>query len=239
MDYVLYYWPGIPGRGEFVRLVLEAGQARYRDIGLEPDGVEQIETFMNGEAGLQMPFAAPFLLAENQVISHVANILRFLGPKLGLTSDDVVSRDWEHSLQLTIADFVTEIHDTHHPLGPSLYFEEQKTESIRRTATFLQERLPLFLDYFEQILAANPASHHHLVNNRLTCVDISLFHVLEGLRYAFPRTMHTLDDTLPNTNALHANVMACASLKAYMNSERRQPFNENGLFRHYPILDQP
>ncbi|MCM5705691.1 glutathione S-transferase [Larsenimonas salina] len=238
MQYALYYWPSIPGRGEFVRLALEAGGATYRDVGREPDGLEQIEAFLNGEATATPPFAPPFLVSETRVISHVANILRTLGPELELVPDDSYARDWAHSLQLTLTDFVAEIHDTHHPLGPSLYFDEQKTEARRRAVTFLQDRLPLFLGYFEQILDNNPVSDCHLVGDRLSYVDTSLFQVMMGLRYAFPNAMEDIHPTVAGLDRVVTAVRTHPRLRNYLDSPRRQPFNENGIFRHYPMLDQ-
>lgn len=79
------------------------------------------------------------------MISHVANILQFLGPPLALVPDNEPARYWIHGLQLTLSDWVAEIHDIHHPIGPSLYYHQQQEEARRRAVLFHQQRLPRFL----------------------------------------------------------------------------------------------
>ncbi|MCA1444208.1 glutathione S-transferase [Ensifer sp. IC4062] len=242
MPYKLYYWDGIPGRGEFVRLALEEAGADYVDVAREPDGQERGTTAMlkllrDGE-GATIPFAPPFLKDGDLLISHVANILFYLGPKLGLAPAEEDLRFVANGLQLTITDFVAEIHDTHHPIGVSLYYEDQKPEALRRSSDFLSERLPKFLGYFERVLRQNPKGKGHIVGDRLSYVDLSLFQLVEGLRYAFPKAMDGYEENIPGLIALHDAVAKRPNIRNYLASERRLSFNEAGIFRHYPELDR-
>ena len=237
MTYELYYWDGIPGRGEFIRLALEDAGADYRDVAREPGGMEEMMAFLKGKRGPQIPFAPPFLKDGDLVISHVANILRYLGPRLELAPADEAAQIYAHGLQLTLADFLTEIHDTHHPLGMDDYYEDQKAEAKARSGRFLASRLPKFLDYFERVIEANGGAEGNLVGDRIGYVDLSLFHVVEGLNYAFPNAMREKGTGWPKVAALHAKVKDRPTLRGYLASERRLSFNESGIFRHYPELD--
>lgn len=241
MRYELYYWPTIPGRGEFVRLALEEAGVDYLDVAQDPDGpaaaVQTMQAAMGDEALATPPFAPPFLKAGGMVIAQVANILLYLGEHHDLAPKDEAGRLWVYQLQLTIADWVVEIHDTHHPLGPSLYYADQKAEAKRRTADFLDARLPRFMGYFERVLARNPAGGDYLCGDSLTYADLSLFLVVEGLRYAFPKAMQRLEPDYPLVNALAARVGGRPRIRAYLDSPRHQAFNEDGIFRRYPELE--
>jgi glutathione S-transferase len=240
MHYRLYYWPGIPGRGEFVRLALEAAGARYTDVAREPQrgggGVPAMLRLMEDNA-LRPPFAPPILGAGRLLIAQTANILQYLAPRHGLVPDDEQSRVWAHQLQLTVTDFVAEVHDVHHPIAVSLYYRQQKTEARRRARYFRRERLPKFLGYFERVLQANRRGRGHMVGSALSYVDLSMFQLIAGLRYAFPRTLRKLEPQLSGLAALHDRVLQLPRIVAYLQSERRIPFNESGIFRHYPELD--
>ncbi|PST24035.1 glutathione S-transferase [Mesorhizobium plurifarium] len=238
MPYKLYYWDSIPGRGEFVRLALEEAGADYIDIAREPGGTNEMLKLMKEPGGAAAPFAPPFLVDGSLVISHVANILFYLGPRLGLAPEDEGLRTVANGLQLTITDFVAEIHDTYHPIAVSLYYEDQKPEALRRSADFLSERLPVFLGYFERVLAQNSSSQRYMVGDRLSYVDLSLFQVIEGLRYAFPRAMEAYEANIPGLVALHDAVRALPRIRRYLASQRRLAFNEACVFRHYPELDR-
>lgn len=242
MPYELYYWDGIQGRGEFVRLALEETGADYIDVSRGPpsegQGVRAMMAVMQSEAQADIPFAPPFLKDGDLVISHVANILMYLGPKLGLSPEDQGERHVINGLQLTITDLVAEVHDTHHPIATSRYYEEQKEEAKARAAEFIDNRMPKFLGYFERVLQQNPKGPMHTFGNRLTYVDLSLFQVFEGLRYAFPRATAHLSDEYPHLAALRGTVARRPNIARYLASERRIPFNENGIFRHYPDLDR-
>jgi glutathione S-transferase len=241
-EYELYYWPGIQGRGEFIRLALEAAGVRYRDVARQPageGGLEPMMRFLSGNATEHVPFAPPFLKAGGLLIGQTANILMFLGACHDLAPSDEAGRLWANQLQLTTADFVDEIHDTHHPIASGLYYEDQLEEAKRRSKDFLQVRAPKFLRYFECILASNEVGPAHLIGDRLTYPDLSLFQIVAGLRYAFPRAMAALEQGLPLTIALHDRVKAHPKIAPYLASPRRIPFNEQGIFRHYPELDSP
>jgi glutathione S-transferase len=238
MTYELYYWPGIPGRGEFIRLALEEAGARYRDVARESGGMAKMMRGLAGKMPGTRPFGPPFLKAGRLVIAQTAAILQFLGPRLGLVPDDEAGRLAAHQHQLTLADLVVEAHDTHHPLGVSFYYEDQRPESLRRAADFLKQRMPKFLGYFEEVLGANRASRgRHLVGRGLSYVDLSMFQVIEGLRYAFPSAFGRYEVKIPALIQLRDRVAERPRIAAYLASERRQSFNEDGLFRRYPELD--
>jgi glutathione S-transferase len=235
MRYQLFYWPEIQGRGEFVRLALEDAGADYIDVARQPRGMAAMSKLMESRSVKRPPFAPPFLKAGMLVIAQTANILYFLGPRLALAPKQEAGRLWTHQLQLTIADWVGEVHDSHHPIGGSLYYEDQKAEAKRRAKNFIAERLPKFLSYFEQVLKRN--DNTALVGNAVTYVDLSLFQMIEGLRYAFPSAMIKQERKHSRIIALHDRVAARPRLTAYLASERRLPFNREGIFRHYPELD--
>ena len=240
MPYELFYWPGIQGRGEFVRLALEEAGADYVDVarGRGPGRGVKAMTALMGDRALA-PFAPPFLRDGDVLVSHVANILAYLGPKLGLAPKDEALRLFAHGLQLTVADFVAEVHDTHHPISTGLYYEDQKPEAKARSKAFLDHRAPKYLGYFEQALAANPAGPAHAVGDALTTVDLSLFQLWAGMRYAFPLAFAGAEMRYPRLAALVSAVQERPNVARYLASDRRLPFNESGIFRHYPELDQP
>ena len=235
MAYELFSWPGIQGRGEFIRLALEEAGADYVDVARREGGMDLLMSALDTEA--HPSFAPPFLKAGEQTIGQVANILLYLGEQHGLAPRTDPGRLWTHQLQLTIADLVAEIHDTHHPIAASLYYEDQKPEALRRAADFLEMRLPKFFGYFSRILT-NPEPRHWLVSDKPTYADLSLFQVVAGLRYAFPNAMKRLGGEYPALGALHDRVAARPNIAAYLASPRRIPFNENGIFRHYAELDE-
>ncbi len=241
MRYELYYWPGIQGRGEFVRLALEDAGADYVDIALQSEdqggGVPALMRVLQDPANDRPPFAPPILKAGRQWIAQTANILLFLGGRLGLAPRDAAGRLWTHQLQLTIADLVVEIHDTHHPLGPTLYYEQQRAAAKRRTREFIAQRLPKYLGYFERVRARNAARGPGLVGDRVSYVDLSLAQVVAGLRYAFPAAGAGALAACPRLAELHDRVFARPAIARYAASGRRLPFNEDGIFRHYPELD--
>ena len=238
MRYELYYWPEIQGRGEFVRLALEDAGADYVDVGRLPKhGMAAMMRFMESRAIKHPPFAPPFLKAGKLVIAQTANILLFLGPRLRLVPKDEATRLWAHQLQLTIADWVGEVHDTHHPISGGLYYEDQKPEAKRRASDFIDNRLPKFLDYFEGILNRTPKGSGYLLGKTVSYADLSMFQMIAGLRYAFPRRMAKLELKYPRAVALHERVAARPRIAGYLSSARRLPFNQEGIFRHYPELD--
>ncbi|MDK6077516.1 MULTISPECIES: glutathione S-transferase [Massilia] len=235
MAYELFYWPGIQGRGEFVRLALEEAGAEYVDVARREGGMDLLLSALETET--RPSFAPPFLRAGELTIGQVANILLYLGEQHALAPRSDPGRLWTHQLQLTIADLVTEIHDTHHPIATSLYYEDQKPEAQRRAADFIETRLPKFFGYFSRLLT-NPEQRDWLVGDKPSYADLSLFQVIEGLRYAFPNAMKRLEGEYPALGALRDRVAARPNIAAYLASPRRIPFNQNGIFRHYPELDE-
>ncbi|HEY8032871.1 MAG TPA: glutathione S-transferase [Methylocella sp.] len=241
MAYEFYYWPSIQGRGEFVRLALEEAGADYIDVARMPEkeggGEEALMAYLERNDIPHPPFAPPFLKDRDVLIGQTSAILLYLGDRHDLAPKDVAKRLWVHQIQLTIADLVGEAHDTHHPLRGDLYYEDQKPEALRRAKSFRGERIPKFLDWFERILARNPASAGQLVGNALTYADLSLFQIVEGLVYAFPRRMRRILREVPRVVALHQAIAQRPRIRAYLESDRRIAFNEQGIFRHYPELD--
>jgi len=235
----LYYWPGIPGRGEFVRLLLEDAGAAYVDIvRARKDGMAAMARFLNGEKPGALPFAPPFVVVGDTVVSQTANILAYLAPRLGRVPTDAALRAEASQIQLTLADFVDEIHDVHHPISGGLYYEDQKAAAKRRARSFVQERLSKYLSWLEHVLTRNEKSRSQwLVGSACTYVDLSVFQIVEGLRYAFPNAMAALEPTIPQLVALCSRVAERPRIAAYLRSKRRQPFNQMGIFRHYPELD--
>ena len=241
MQYKLYYWPGIQGRGEFVRLAFEAAGADYVDVARLPasrgGGVAAMMKLMQSDAP-NAPLAPPFVVAGNEMVAQSTNILAWLGPQLKLVPRDAAARRWAHQLQLTVADFVDEAHNTHHPIATHLYYEDQKPEARKYSSAFREYRLPKYLGYFEQVLARNPAGPAHMIGRRLSYVDLSMFQIIAGLRYAFPRTMARMEAEYPNLVALHAATARVTNVARYLASKRRIAFNQSGIFRHYPELDR-
>jgi glutathione S-transferase len=239
MRYELYYQPSIQGRGEFIRLALEDAGADYVDVARDPKfGRPGIMKFLEDPTLEHPPFAPPFLKAGKLLLSQTANILQFLAPRLGLVTKAEASRLWAHQLQLTIADWVYETGQTHHPIANVLYYEEQTAEAKKRAAHFTANRIPKFLDYFERILKRNPKDAAFIFGKKVSYVDLSLFQMIEGMRYAFPRTMARLEPQCPRLIELHDRVMARPRIAAYLSSARRLPFNQSGIFRRYPELEE-
>jgi glutathione S-transferase len=238
MRYELYYWPSIPGRGEFIRLALEDAGASYIDVARRSGrGVAAMERFLDDEELAGAPFAPPFLRAGKLIIAQTANILLYLGPRHDLAPRGEAGRVWVNQLQLTIADLVDEVHEVHHPIAASLYYRQQKQEARRRSKYFRTERIPKFLGYFEQALSAGGKRRHYLAGNTRSYADLSMFQLLAGLRYAFPRTMKKLEPDCPGLVGLHDRIAQRANIAAYLASPRRIAFNQDGIFRHYPELD--
>lgn len=241
-DYRLYYWPGIQGRGEFVRLVLEDAGASYDDVARLPEdrggGIDAIIALLRRRDMATPPFAPPIIEHDDLYIGQTATICRYLGLRLGLAPESQSDRWRAEHLQLTIADFVDEIHDTHHPIAGSLYYEDQKDEALKRAQLFRTERMPKYLGYFERIVAGNQASGGQwAVGAHCTHVDLSLFQVVAGLKYAFPNVLDSVSAKYARLFALHDRVAQRPNIAAYLDSERRLPFNQEGVFRHYPELD--
>ena len=236
MRYQLFYWPEIQGRGEFVRLALEDAGSSYDDVARKSGGMNRMLAMMDGGRDKRPPFSPPFLEAGKLVIAQVANILFYLGPRLKLAPRDEASRLWLHQLQLTVTDFVKEIHDTHHPVGSGLYYEDQKPEARRYAESFLDERVPKYLGYFELVLKKSGGPY--LLGRKATYIDLSMFQLIEGIRYAFPNASKDIEREVPGIVDIRDRVALRPGIRKYLASERRIPFNESGIFRHYPELDR-
>lgn len=235
MTYQLYYWPTIQGRGEFVRLALEEAGADYVDVARRKGGERAMLQAM--EENGNPAFAPPFLKSGALTIGQSANILLFLGARHGLAPRAQAGRLWAHQLQLTIADLVNEAHDTHHPISTAMFYEDQKKEAKKRAAQFIDCRIPKFLAYFERVLRDPGHRAGFLVGTRLSYVDLSMFQVIEGLRYAFPKAMQRIEADYGALTALHDMVAQRPNIAAYLASKRRIAFNEDDIFRRYPELD--
>jgi glutathione S-transferase len=241
--YELFYWPGIQGRGEFVRLVFEEAGLPYVDVVRQPQnlggGVPALVKLLADDTTMP-PFAPPVLRVGTLRIAQTALICRYVAARGGLLPSGEEDRWRADQLMLTVMDFVVEAHDNHHPIAKSLYYDEQKPESLRHAEAFRKERLPKALGYFERVLAANAAGGGRvLVGDALSYVDLALFQLAAGLTYAMPKALAALAPKIPRVVALHADVAARPRIAAYLASPRRLPFNEQGIFRHYPELDAP
>jgi glutathione S-transferase len=235
MRYQLFYWPEIQGRGEFVRLALEDAGASYEDVARKAGGMNKMRAMMDGR-DKRPPFAPPFLRAGKLVVAQTAEILFYLGPRLKLAPREEAGRLWLHQLQLTVTDFVKEIHDTHHPLGGEFYYEDAKPEAKRFTENFLAERAPKYLGYFEKVLKKSGGAY--TLGRKVTYMDLSLLQLVEGLRYAFPTAMRRIEHEVPRVVAVRDRIAERERIRKYLASPRRIPFNEMGVFRHYPELDE-
>jgi glutathione S-transferase len=237
MSLELYYWPTIQGRGEFVRLLLEDAGADYVDVARTKGGVARMMRFLAGDEPGPLPFAPPFVRVDGTVVSQTANVLAHLAPRVGLVPGDDAGRAEVAQIQLTIADLLGEVHDTHHPIAGSLYYEDQRREAKKRAQNFVKERLPRYLGWLEDVLERN--DREWLVGRGCTYADLSAFQMVEGLRYAFPNAMTPVERKVPRLVALRDSVAARPRLAAYLASPRRIPFNQDGIFRRYPALDAP
>jgi glutathione S-transferase len=241
--YELHYWPSIQGRGEFVRLALEAAGAEYADVARLPPskggGAAKLVALLGSAANAVAPFAPPVLRVGRLALAQTANILLYLGPRLNLVPDDEASRFTAHQHQLTIMDAVVEAHDTHHPISAGLYYEDQREPALARTRGFVDERIPKFLRYFERVVTDNSGKSKtpYSVGRSRSYVDLSLFQLVSGLKYAFPKAMKHYRRAIPKLEALSERVREEDRVAAYLESERRVPFNEDGIFRRYPELD--
>jgi glutathione S-transferase len=234
MTYKLWYWPTIQGRGEFVRLALEDAGIPYSDMARKKGGEDKLVALLK-KPGEHPPFAPPFLDTGKTTIAQTANILLFLGSHHGLAPKAEAGRLWVHQLQLTMADLVAEVHDCHHPVASSLYYEDQKDEAARRAKDLRDNRLPKFLSYFDRLLEHGETGW--LAGRSRTYADLSLFQIVEGLRYAFPQRMRKLERRFLQLAPLHDRVAKRLGIAAYLNSGRRLPFSREGIFRHYHELD--
>lgn len=233
MSYDLWYWPSIQGRGEFVRLALEAAGVDYRDRARE-EGADALVADMNAREGIR-PFAPPYLVDGEVAIAQTAQILSWLGQHHGFGAADETTKLRLEMLQWTVSDFTAEIHNVHHPIAGDLYYSDQKDAAKQAARSFREERIPKFLTYFEDALSANDGP---FVLGEAWChVDTSLFQIVEGLRYAFPERMKAVEGDYPHLITCRDAVADLDGIACYLASDRRIAFNEDGIFRQYPELD--
>ena len=242
MPYKLYYWPMIQGRGEVIRLSFEEAGVEYIDVARNNQGQEDnqnaiIDILQNNNL-MSPPFAPPFLIDGDIMIAQAAAILQYLAPKIGLIGESQEEQIFAHQIQLTVSDFLTEVHDTHHPIASELFYEDQIEESKRRSANFIKIRIPKYLNYFEKIISNNKSNSGWLIGNSLTYPDLSLFQIIEGLHYAFPKAFANIAGNYTNTITLRDAVAARPNIASYLKSNRRIEFNTMGVFRYYPELDK-
>ncbi|MEE2746520.1 MAG: glutathione S-transferase [Pseudomonadota bacterium] len=241
MTYHFYYWPHIQGRGEVVRLALEEAGADYRDMAREPASDKErrdvVLDKMKSKSLFPPPFAPPFLIDGDLVIAQAANILQYVGSRIGLVPEDSGKKLFAHQVQLTITDLLMEVHDTHHPISNSLYYEDQIEEAKQRSANFVKYRIPKYFGYFEMLLNNKTGKNPWLIDDTVTYPDLSIFQIVEGLRYAFPNSFSKLEANFPRVLELNRAVMKRPKIAAYLDSDRRIPFNTMGVFRYYPELD--
>lgn len=239
-EFTLYYWAGLPGRGEFVRLALEFAGADYWDICRDPNNQE--DPFQSILRKLESPdvfppvFAPPILEHNGKFIAQTANVLDYLANIFPIGGGDSESKRASLQVQLTIADFLTEIHNTHHPISASLYFEDQVEEAKKASKVFLNDRIWKWMKFWNSMV--NSSKGDFLLGKEILYVDLSFFQVLGGLIYAFPLFMSGLEKEFPKLFRHFERISMNSKLKSYLESDRRLFYNRTGLFRHYPELDQ-
>jgi len=248
VPYELIYWPGIPGRGELVRLALEEAGAAYTDTAKQEGGVKfvlsQIDTKNLGDAVNPPPLAPPILKHGDLTINQTSNILLYLGPRLGLVppadeDEDAIYK--VNELALTALDGLSnEAHDCHHPVASGLYYEDQKDEAKRKSEDYIANRIPKFLGYFERVLKGEASKGGEwLYGGQLTYADLVLFQCLDGVKHAFPKAIGRMEKegTYKGVFELYERVKERPKIKKYLASERRQKYSM-GIWRHYPELDE-
>ncbi|KAH7395515.1 glutathione S-transferase domain-containing protein [Cadophora sp. MPI-SDFR-AT-0126] len=246
--YELIYWPGLPGRGEHIRLAFEESNTPYTDTARDPKGMDivlaQISTDNHGDS-LNPPICAPPILKHGSlIINQTPNILLYLGPKLGLVptaEEDEGGVYHVNQLALTALDGLSnEPHDVHHPVATGLYYEDQKVEAKRKADDYLANRLPKFLGYFERVLGGEASKGGEwLYGGRLTYADLVLFQCVDGVKHAFPNAMKRIEKEgkFGKVFALYERVKERPNIKSYLASDRRQAYGM-GIWRHYPELDE-
>jgi glutathione S-transferase len=246
--YELIYWPGVPGRGEHVRLALEEAGASYTDSAHQKDGMKLVTSQINaknlGDALNPPPLAPPILKHGDLTINQTPNILLYLGPRLGLVPSADEDEDGIYrvnELTLTALDGLSnEAHDCHHPVATGLYYEDQKEESKRKSQDYIANRIPKFLGYFERVLKGEASQGGKwLYGGELTYADLVLFQCLDGVKFAFPNAMGRLEKEgkYKAVFELYERVKDRPKIKEYLASERRQKYSM-GIYRHYPELDE-
>lgn len=244
--YELIYWPSIPGRGEFIRLIFEEAGAPYSDVAKNPD--EAMKAVMDygsaknlGDDTNPAVFAVPVLNHGDLTIHQTPTILQYLAPKFGLAPKEGHGVWHLNQIVLTILDGLSnEIHDTHHPLGTNLYYEDQKPEAKRRAKSFREERLPKYLRYVQRLLDSKTSGDGPwLYGGGLTYADLVLFQALDGTKFAFPKSIEKLEKSgdYDGVFKLYQAVKERPNIKQYLESDRRAAYSD-GIYRYYPELEE-
>lgn len=234
MRFELYYWP-IQGRGEFARLLWEDAGVAYEDVARKAGGMERMKAVLSDDVADFLPYAPPFLHADDLWMSQTAQIVSFVADQVGLAPEGEQAKLTARSIMMTIVDLVNEVHDTHHPIDSAKRYEEQQAEARLRAAAFREKRIPKFLRYLEKNLERSGSDA--MVGKTATYVDLATFQVVEGLSYAFPNAVDRIAKDVPRLGALRARIAERPRISAYLASDRRLPFGEQGIFRHYDALD--
>jgi len=246
-EYHLIYWPGIPGRGEHIRLAFEEAGVPYTDTAHQEGGGKvvgsQIAASNQGDASNPPPLAPPILKHGEYTLSQTSNILLYLGPLLGLSpepADDPVGIYHVNELTLTALDGLSnEPHDTHHPIAIAEYYEDQKDEALKKAKDYRENRLPKFLAYFERVLSGEASKGgEYLYGGQLSYADLVLFQTVDGVSFAFPKCVGKLKESgkYDKVFALHERVKSRDKIRAYLESDRRQKYSM-GIYRYYKELD--
>ena len=238
--YRLVYWPTIPGRGEFVRVILEDVGAAYIDVARLPEaeggGSRAVVGFLADPPPGLRPLACPVLVADDLVLAQSVAIAMLLGERHHRLPGDGAGRYGVQQVLLTMTDLVAEVHSVHHPISTSLRYEDQREAAIVGARPFHAQRLPKYLDWLERLLADN--GDEVLVGAGTTVADLWVLPLLDGLDYAFPRSMAALAPRVARLRGLRDRVASRPPLVTYLASARHRPHNLSGIFRHYPELDR-
>ncbi|KAF1816408.1 glutathione S-transferase protein-like protein [Eremomyces bilateralis CBS 781.70] len=251
--YHLIYWPDIPGRGEFVRLAFEAAGTAYLDVSnASSAGVKPVlslisDKHVGDDVGNPPIFAPPALKivdgkgeGKDLLIHQTPNILAYLGERLGLIGEEEGDKYHVSQVALTALDLCDECHDTHHPVSVVKYYAEQKEEALKKAEDFRASRIPKFFGYFERVLKSNEseAKGKYLVGSKLTYADTTVWQVVNGVSYAFPKEVEARKKDYPLLfETFYPGIQEEKGIKQYLASDRRLSYSD-GIFRHYPELDQ-
>lgn len=250
-EYKLLYHPGLPGRGEYIRLAFEATSTPYTDVSnTSQAGIGEVYGTLSPQSlgeGLNPPKFAPPMLrvggagpnGSDLLISQTSNVLLYLGRKLGLSGESEAEGYWVNEVVLTGLDFCNDCHDTHHPIATGMFYEDQKDEALKKASDFRENRIPKFLGYFERVLRGNGARAQgkYLVGKGLTAADLVVWQVVDGVRYAFPKEMEARMKEFEGVWEFYESLKGESWLEEYLASERRLKYGD-GIFRYYKELDR-
>ncbi|MXO64197.1 glutathione S-transferase [Altericroceibacterium endophyticum] len=236
MVYDFWYWPTLPGRGDFIRYPLEAAQIPYTDCARDAeDGFAAVAEHLEAKQGCHA-FAVPLLETGSESIAQTANILLFLNQEHGLGPSDAAGMRYLNQLQCDIADITEEVHAVHHPISTAFYYEDQRDAAIQSAEKFREQRIPKYLAHFERIANAHDGDWL-LEGDSWSTGDTSIAYLLDGLHFMFPLRMAALQSDYPTIHQIQQKTFALEYLDAYRASDRCAAFGTEGIFRNYPELD--